>query len=546
MTNFINLSYHFPALIIIVPLMAAPLCVLLRHSSLSWLLALAVNAIVVVMAALLFLQVEDGNIIRYSLGGWAAPTGIEYYVDTVNAMLLTLIASISCIVLIYSQASIRREIAEPRHYLFYTGWLLCLTGLLGIVMTGDAFNVFVFLEISSLSMYMLIALGRERKQALMAAFRYLIMGSVGASFILIGIGFLYAATGTLNMIDLSERIPEVGDSRTVLVAFSFITLGLMIKAAVFPVYSWLPSAYQYAPTAVTSFLSATATKVSIYLLLRFFFQLFGAEYSFEILKLGNILLPVAVVGFLLMSLVAIFQQDIRRILAYSSVAQVAYILVGISLATQEGLTASIVHIINHAFIKAALFVAVGCMIYRLGDSKISSVGGLIRTMPWTSGAFIIAGLGLIGVPLTSGFVSKWYLITAVISHTENHSGWWIIVGMILISSLMAIIYVGKVIEAFYFKTENKIDDIYASTGQESTGQESTVQRNIVNDSSGHNKKSSSEDPQEAPLSMLIPLWVLVIISLYTGIDTTLVVDIASTSAAQLLDGFSVDPIGGAQ
>jgi len=521
--SFHTLSQHLPVLLIVIPLMTAPLCIMARHGRAAWLMALIANLVMVIMAISLFFQVSDGDVIRYALGGWAAPTGIEYYIDTLNASLLVLITMISGLSLVYSLPTIDREIAQPRHYLFYTGWLLCLTGLLGIVVTGDAFNVFVFLEISSLSMYMLIALGKERRQALMAAFRYLVMGSVGASFILIGIGFLYAATGTLNMLDLADRVTEVSESRTVLVAFSFITLGLLIKAAMFPVYSWLPNAYQYAPSSVTAFLSGTATKVSIYILLRFFFDIFGVDYSFNQLFLGDVLLPLALVGFIVMSVVAILQTDIRRVLAYSSIAQIGYIITGISMATHEGLTAAIIHMINHGFIKAALFMAVGCIIYRMGNAHLSSVGHLIVRMPWTASAFIIAGLSLIGMPLTAGFVSKWHLLSAAIG-----SDWWFIAGMMLISSLMAIIYIGKIIEIFCFNTSvfsKAIADTVNETDTSATG------------------TNPSEEIKEAPLMMLIPLWVLVGLCLYLGINGSLVVDIASQSAAQLLDGFPVTVMG---
>jgi multicomponent Na+:H+ antiporter subunit D len=439
-------SQHFPVLTVVLPLMAAPLCVIIRRSFSAWLIAFLVSLCTLVLSSLLLLQVLDGNVIRYQLGGWAAPTGIEYYIDSLNAGLLSIISLISTLTLIYAKPAIENEIAEPRHYLFYAGWLLCLTGLLGIVITGDAFNVFVFLEISSLSMYMLIALGKERRQALLAAFRYLIMGSIGASFILLGIGFLYAATGTLNMADLAVRLDTIDDSRTVIVGFSFITLGLLIKTAVFPVYSWLPNAYQYAPSPVTAFLAGTATKVSLYVFLRFFFHIFGADFSFADMLLGKILLPLAVIGFFVMSVVAVFQTDIRRLLAYSSIAQLGYMFTAVSMASHAGLTAGIIHIVNHALIKTALFIAVGCIAYRIGSNRIADMNNLIRLMPWTASAFIIAGLSLIGIPLTAGFISKWYLVSAAID-----SGWWPIAIMVLLSSLMAIIYIGKIIEVFCFK-----------------------------------------------------------------------------------------------
>ncbi len=501
-------SQHFPALLIVLPLMAAPLCILLRNSVGAWLLAVLANTAAVLLSLSLLQQVLDGSVIRYQLGGWAAPTGIEYYLDTLNAGLLFIISIVSLLTLIYAKPSIEKEIAKPRHYLFYTGWLLCLTGLLGIVITGDAFNVFVFLEISSLSMYMLIALGHERKQALLAAFRYLIMGSIGASFILLGIGFLYAATGTLNMTDMAVRLDTLDNSRTVIVGFSFITVGLLIKTAVFPVYSWLPNAYQYAPSAVTAFLAGTATKVSLYVFLRFFFHIFGVDYTFGVMFLDKILLPLAMVGFFVMSVVAIFQTDIRRVLAYSSIAQLGYMFTAICMATEAGIAAGIIHIVNHAFIKTALFVAVGCIAYRIGSTRITDMSNLIRLMPWTASAFIIAGLSLIGVPLTAGFVSKWYLVSAAIG-----SGWWPVAGMILLSSLMAIIYIGKIIEVFCFKKPNN-------------------ENGTVN-SNGENYES---DIKEAPLMMLIPLWLLIAVSLYTGINGNLVVDFAELATAQIMSG----------
>ncbi|MEO0442936.1 MAG: monovalent cation/H+ antiporter subunit D family protein [Pseudomonadota bacterium] len=484
-------------LIVILPLIAAPLCIIARHSFAAFLIALTANSISVLLAVAVVRRVIDGSVIHYSLGGWIAPTGIEYYIDTLNGVLLLIISLLSFLALIFAKDSIQQEISKARHYLFYAGWLMCLVGLLGMVITGDAFNVFVFLEISSLSMYMLIALGKQRRQAILAAFRYLMMGSIGASFILLGIGFLYAATGTLNMLDLSERLPGVGQSRTVLVGFSFITVGLLIKTAVFPVHSWLANTYQFAPSSIAVFLAGTATKVSLYVFLRFFFHVFGQDYSFAQMLLDNILLPLVVIGFFVMSIVAVYQTDIRRVLAYSSIAQIGYIFVALIMATESGLTAGIIHMINHAFIKAALFVAAGCIAYRLGSTRIKDMSGLVVHMPWTTSAFIIAGLSLIGIPLTAGFISKWHLIAATIE-----SGWWLIALMILLSSLIAIVYIGKIIEVFCFGS-----------------QPNSQGRAVI---------------QEAPLSMLLPLWILIIISLYTGINADVVVSLAAQSADQLL------------
>lgn len=489
-----------PALLILVPLLAAPLCVLFRHATAAWVIAMLANGFTVFASWQLLQQVREHGAIRYEMGGWAAPAGIEYYIDVLNAVVLLLVSAISAIVLLYAFRSVQKSVSRDRHYLFYGAWLLCVTGLLGIVITGDAFNVFVFLEISSLSTYMLISFGQDRR-ALTACFRYLVMGSVGASFILIGIGFLYAATGSLNMVDLASRIPDSESQRSILVAFSFICMGVMIKAAIFPLHAWLPNAYTFAPIAVTAFLSGTATKVSIYVLLRFFFSIFGFEYSFGMAFLNGVLLPAAVAGFLLMSLVAVFQTDLRRILAYSSVAQLGYIVAGIAFATQTGLTAGIVHILNHALVKSALFMAVGCIIYQVGHAHSPSFDRLFRSMPFTCTAFIISGLGLIGVPLTVGFVSKFTLIEA-----SMERGWWLIAVLVLVSSLMAIVYVGRVIEIMLFRESRQSDT--ATTGL-----------------------------REAPLSMLIPMYLLVAVGLYFGINGGTTLSLASDAASALLGGF---------
>ncbi|MEE9335813.1 MAG: monovalent cation/H+ antiporter subunit D family protein [Granulosicoccaceae bacterium] len=494
------IATQLPALQIVIPLLAAPLIVLARRSEMAWVIAVIANILCVLVAWQLFGLVSEQGIIRYSLGGWAAPTGIEYFVDTINAPLLLLISSVSAIVVVYAYHSVKKSVDSTKHYLFYAAWMLCLSGLLGMLITGDAFNVFVFLEISSLSTYMLIAFGNDRR-ALTASFRYLVLGSIGASFILIGIGFLYAATGSLNMLDLSQRIPNAASERAVLVAFSFISIGLMIKSAIFPLHAWLANAYHFAPISVTAFLAGTATKVSLYVLLRFLFSVFGTQYNFEYLLFNVILLPAAIFGFLIMSVVAVFQTDLRRMLAYSSVAQIGYIVAGISLATQAGITAGYAHIINHALIKSALFMSVGCIIYRLGHAHRPSLDNLIKTMPLTCAAFIISGLSLIGVPLTGGFVSKFTLISA-----SMEKGWWIMGGLVLVSSVLAIIYIGRVVDVMLFRKQRLPNPI-------------------------------PQGRNEAPLSMLVPMYVLIGLSLYLGVFGSKTLGVASEAATQLLGGF---------
>ncbi len=489
---------QLPALQVVIPLLAGPTCLLLHHSRLSWGLATSASWVALFISLALLDQVLATGPISYELGGWAAPWGIEYRIDEINAFVLLIISGISAITISFARTSIEHEVHSKHVYLVYTGWMLCLTGLLGIAITGDVFNVFVFLEISSLSSYLLISLSRDQR-ALTAAFRYLVMGTIGATFILIGIALLYMMTGTLNMSDLAARIPSVSDTRTVKIAFAFLTAGIGLKAAVFPMHFWLPNAYAYAPSAISALFAGTATKVAIYLLLRFFFTIYGVEFSFETMKLDRILLPMALAGIFVASTVAIFQTDIKRMLGYSSIAQIGYIVLGVSLVSVTGVTAAILHLFNHALMKAALFVALGCVFFRVGSVTRDDLAGIGYTMPWTMGAFVLGGLSLVGIPLTVGFISKWYLIVAALEQQM----WWL-AGLVLISSLLALVYVWRVIEIAYFGTP----------GDRST------------------------EIKEAPATLLIPTWILIIANIYFGIDTSLTVGVAERAAQALLGNAS--------
>ena len=491
------MTYHLPVLLVVVPLVAAPIAALLNRPRLSWAVAVAATLWALYAALELLSQTMAAGEIHYELGGWAAPYGIEYVVDPVNAWVVVIVSLIGALVAPYARVSVEREITEDRIPLFYAAFILCLTGLLGIAVTGDVFNVFVFLEISSLSAYALIALGSDRR-ALTASFQYLIMGSVGATFIVIGIGLMYVMTGTLNMADLADRLPEVSGTRTIPVAFTFLTVGITLKLALFPLHLWLPNAYTYAPSAVTAFIASTATKVAVYLLLRFFFTIFGATFSFDVMQLDRILMPLALIAIVTMSLVAIYQENVKRLLAYSSVAQIGYMVLGISFASVLGLTAGILHLFNHALMKGALFMSMGCVMYRVGSVRLERMHGLGRAMPWTMAAFVVGGLSLIGVPFTFGFISKWYLVQAALEQ-----GRWPVAGGVLLGSLLALMYVWKVVEVAYFR---------------------------------------EADPElgisEAPLSLLAPTWVLVLGNLYFGINASDSVGIATRAAEVLLGALS--------
>ena len=486
---------HLPILQVIVPLLAAPACLLLDRARAAWLFACMASLVSVVISGLLVFQVHQFGVLSYSLGGWDAPWGIEYRIDLLSAYVLLIVSGIGALMILAANTAIRIEIPPERQPLFYVLYLLCLAGLLGIVATGDIFNVFVFLEISSLATYALIAQGQDRR-ALWAAYQYLIVGTIGATFLLIGIGFLYSLPGTLNMQDLSNRLPQLENSAIAFTAFAFLMVGVCLKLALFPLHLWLPNAYAYAPSIVTAFLAATATKVAVYLLIRFHFSVFGVGFAASVLPLHSIFLALGLAGVFVASLVAIQQPNVKRLFAYSSVAQIGYMIIGIGIGSATGLQATLLHLFNHALMKGALFLALAAVVFRFGSADIRHFAGLGQRMPWTMAVIVIGGLSLIGVPGTVGFISKWYLVLAAFERD-----WWPLIIAVLLGSLLAVIYIWRLVEVAYFW------------------------------------KGEDEVCREAPLSLLIPTAILALANIYFGIDTRLPVYL-SDSAAQMLFGVS--------
>ena len=439
------LAAHFPALLVVIPLVAAPAIVLARSGFVGWLASLGVSLATFGIACALLAQALATGPVSYEIGSWPPPWGIEYRVDAANAFVALLVTLVAAIVVPYCRRSVSAELGQDRQYLFYALLMLCLCGLLGMAMTGDAFNLFVFLEISSLSTYVLIALGRDRR-ALTAAIQYLLLGTVGATLYVIGVGFLYLVTGTLNFADMAPRIAALQDLRPVVAAAAFITVGVGLKLALFPLHAWLPDAYTHAPSAVSAFVAATATKVSIYVLMRLYYGVFGARFVFSELPVGELLVALSLAAMFVASAIAIGQADLKRLLAYSSVGQIGYITLGLGLATESGLAAGLAHVFNHGLTKGALFLLAGAMALRLGGTRFAQLDGVGRTMPVTTFAFVIGGLSLVGIPGTAGFASKWALLSAALE-----AGRPLIAAAVVLSSLLAVAYVWRFVERAYFR-----------------------------------------------------------------------------------------------
>ncbi|MCU0731555.1 MAG: monovalent cation/H+ antiporter subunit D family protein [Hyphomonas sp.] len=484
---------HAPVLIPVVPLIMAPLLALSPSSRLSWFLSIAATAASFYFALLTLgiVQATPGGIIEYWIGNWYL-IGIEFRVDALNAMILLLVSGMGFLASVFSWPTIEAEVQKQKIPLFLCAFLLCFAGLCGVAATGDAFNLFVFLEISSLATYVLVAMGASRdRRALTASFDYLIMGTLGASFYIIGVGFLYAATGTLNMAELAAQLPALTGNRSVQVGFAFIVVGLGLKAAMWPLHQWLPNAYGYSPSFVTMFLAATATKVALYALIRWLFTIFNPEYPFEQAIFTFVFAPLGIAAMVFCSFQAVFQTDVRRMLAYSSVAQVGYMILGISIATTAGVTAGLLHLFNHALMKGALFMAIAGICLNYKGTTIRDFAGLGRSAPFTMAAFAIAALSLIGVPLTAGFISKLQLGYALFDH-----GWWWAVLLVVFSSFLAVFYVGRILQSVFFLPP----------------------------------ANPRKTRKEAPLLLLVPLWILALANIYFGIDASFPAGLARDGA----------------
>jgi len=463
-----------PVLVIVIPLIAAFLTPLF-----GWWKKGLCYPIVLLALALSFLSsfqtlhtVITSGPISYHLGGWPPPWGIEYAVDHLNAFVLVIVSFVSLVVAVFSKRSVEQELPDKIVY-FYCILLLQVTGLLGIVVTGDMFNLYVFLEIASLAGYALIAIGEDG--APFASFNYVIFGTIGACFYLLGVGYLYISTGSLNMADLSQMLPDLYQSKVVLVAFAFFMVGVSLKMALFPLHVWLPDAYTYAPSTVSALLAPLMTKVGAYVMIRVLFTVFKPHFSIELIPATAILGWMAAGAILFGAIMALAQVDLKRMLTYILVSEVGYIALGVGLANRNGLTGAILHILNDSFMMLALFLVVGAIMYRYGKREIPQLRYLHRKMPFTMAAFVIAALSVIGIPPTCGFFSKWYLILGAIDANQ-----WVFVAVLLISSLLNVVLFFRVIEHAYLEPE----EVHAGGGSE-----------------------LAIATEEAPFSMLMPILV---------------------------------------
>ena len=434
------IAAHSPMLVLLAFFFAALLMPLagMLHRRLPWVVAVTGSLAATGLAVISLERVLSDGTYHYAVGGWPAPMGIELTADPLSTFLTVVLGLIAVVVLVHSREPVEREL-PGRETTFYAAAMLLLGGFAGIVATGDLFNLYVFLEISALAGYALLGAGGARAAA--AAFRYLILGTLGASFYLIGLGFLFAQTGSLNMRDVAAILEVTGVDPAVTLAIVFMIVGLGIKMALLPLHFWLPDVYTLAPSSSTALIAPVGTKVAAYVVIRLLFDVFPTAPELVL----NLLTYCGAAGIVWGSLMAIPQINFNRMLAYSSVAQIGYIALGVGLGTAYGFIGAILHILNHACMKACLFLVSGNLETRGKGVRIDGLdASLRREMPVTSACFVLAAISMIGLPPTAGFFSKWYLLLG--SYQEAR---WEFIVVILISSLLNAVYFFRIIERMY-------------------------------------------------------------------------------------------------
>ncbi len=484
------MSLHFPVLIVLLPLSAAllsPFFSYMHKQAGKWIaIAALFGAFCCSVGLLLQIVANGGEAIHYWMGDWMPPLGIEFVIDPINGVIVTMITFIALFSTIYSTPFLKKS-----NWLYMGGYytlmaLLCV-GLSGMTLTGDAFNLYVYLEIASLSGYGLIALGGNK--GTLAAFRYLLIGTIAATLYLLALGFMYSMTGSLNMADLSVLLQDQMDSPLIAMAVALLIAAFGIKAALFPFHGWQPDAYTFSHPGAAPLISGVMSKVPAYAMLRFFFYLFGAQHLF--VQHGLTVVGIlGAMGIILGSVMAIAQDDFRRMLAYSSVAQIGYIAVGLAIGSFYGVIGAVLHVLNHAFMKGSLFMVIGGIQYRFGEFRISQLGQIHKKMPFTVVTLCIAALGMIGIPPTGGFFSKWYIMLGAMG-TEQY----IFVAVLVLSSLLNAVYFFRVLENVFINPPAELKEVTPVHGK-----------------------------LELPLSMLLPIIVFGIMILALGFCNASIVE----------------------
>lgn len=444
-----SFSSQYPILLEAVPLAFAALCPIVGMWKRKLCFPFSVAGVLATNFFIFSLwgKVTSTNTVTYALGGWRPPFGIQIRIDYVGLFIASIIGAVGLLVLIYSWRYVTHELEEEKCTYYYTLYLLLFASMLGFTVTGDIFNMFVFMEIFSIASYALVGITGQRR-AVRAALKYLLMGATSSIIVLLAIAFLYGTVGSLNMEDIAGRLQVGGYTSVAGVALVLFLIGFAVKAALFPVHVWLPDAHSIAPSPISAVLSALVIKMGVLGILRIFFTVYTpgfADLSGTWNALTQAVAWCAAISIVLASIMAIIQRDFKVMIAYSSIAHIGYILLGVCMLTDRGLTGGLYNILAHALGKSCFFLVAGAIIYKHGFRRITSLRGLGRSMPVTAGAFAVASLSIVGLPPSAGFIAKWYILWGCL---QKHQ--YAFVVMVLLGSLLAAVYCFRVVYYMFF------------------------------------------------------------------------------------------------
>lgn len=426
--------------VVILPLAAAGVLLLLRHRSdrAGWTVTIASLGLTAFLTILLVSELRRGAV-RYEMGGIPSTYGIELVADPISSVLVVLT------LLVVIGAVIHTRRAGPRNSTFYSGVLLLTGGTLGIILAGDMFNLYVFLEISAIASYALIASAPSRISTY-AALKYLLLGTLGASLYLLGVAYVFIATGTLNMVTASNAIAEIGYTDTVVVSsFILMAVGLAIKIALFPVHTWLADAHASAPDAVSAIVSGVLPAVAVYALARITYSVYTPGFFLQNPSFLQALLYTGILTVLAGSVFAILQRNIKLILAYSTISHMGLAIVGVALASDQAVFGATVQLFGHGVVKAALFLLAGIFALVYSAHTLEEYTGLAKRSPILAGAFTVLGISLIGLPPTVGFMGKYYIVLGALE-----TGAWLVAAFVISSTLLSAAYIFPIINRLYF------------------------------------------------------------------------------------------------
>lgn len=435
---------------IMIPLLAAFLITLIAGKKDNWAIILSIIAVgtLLVLSVFAFVDMREETII-YEMSAWPIPYGIVLVQDALTSFMLVMVSIISFTSLIFSIQYIRHISADWKYYALF---MFLVTGMNGVIVTGDIFNIFVFLEISLFAAFALVAYGGKAEE-FEAAFKYAIIGSVSSTLVLVGIAVVYSATSTLTLAKIAEALPTL-DSRVVLWIGALFLVGFGLKAAAMPFHAWLPDAHSSAPAPISSMLSGVLIKaLGIYVLIRLFYNVFNAPEVFT-----KVFLVLGAISIIIGVFLAIGQWDMKRLLAYHSISQIGYILLGLGIATPLGVLGAVFHLFNHAIFKSLLFYNAGSVELALGTRDLRKMGNLMKILPTTTRTSLIASLSISGIPPFNGFFSKLIIIIAAIQ-----AGLPVYAILAVIGSLLTLASFMKV-QRYGFKGENVIKSLVNKIG----------------------------------------------------------------------------------